>query len=312
MRILNYQRMSTEDGPGLRTTLFVKGCPLRCAWCHNPESIDGASSVEWIKVRCMGCHSCISSCKRGAITAEAEGIKIDSDKCERCFTCVEACPTGALERRGEEASVETVFGELIKDKAYFGAQGGVTLSGGEIMLQSQEVAELLKMLKDAGISTAVDTSGFCKREDLERMLPYTDLVLYDLKLADNTRHEKWTGVSNERILENFEYLDEIRRSTRPDLGLWVRTPIIPEATDDEDNIRALARIVRDRADRWELCAFNNLCRDKYERTSKDWVFKEAGLMTRGQMQRLVEAAQDEGAKNVIYTGKTRLEELSDD
>ncbi len=312
MRILNYQRMSTEDGPGLRTTLFVKGCPLRCAWCHNPESIEGASSVEWIKVRCMGCHSCENVCLSGAISAETEGIKINTEKCALCFSCVEACPTGALERRGEEAHVEAVFGELIKDKAYFGAQGGVTLSGGEIMLQAQEAAELLKRLKDAGISTAVDTSGFCKREDFEKVLPYTDLILYDLKLADSARHEEWTGVPNKRILENFEYLDEIRRSTRPDLGLWVRTPIIPGATNDEENIRALARIVRDRADRWELCAFNNLCRDKYERLCKDWEFKEEGLVTRRQMERLVKAALDEGAKNVIYTGKTRLEEKSDD
>jgi len=311
MRILNYQRMSTEDGPGLRTTLFVKGCPLRCAWCHNPESIDLSSSVEWIKVRCIGCQSCKSSCPNGAVTAETEGIKIDAEKCARCFKCVEACPTGALERRGEELSVEEVFGELIKDKAYFGAQGGVTLSGGEIMLQSREAAELLKMLKDAGISTAIDTSGFCKREDIERVLPYTDLVLYDLKLADSARHEKWTEVPNERILENFEYLDEIRR-TRPNLGLWVRTPIIPGATDDEENIRALARIVRDRVERWELCAFNNLCRDKYERIYKDWEFKQEGLITREHMQRLVEAALDEGAKKVIYTGKTRLEEKSDE
>ena len=183
MRILNYQRMSTEDGPGLRTTLFVKGCPLRCAWCHNPESIEGASSVEWIKIRCISCNSCISVCTRGAITAEADEIRINAEKCALCFSCVEACPTGALERRGQEVSVEAVFEELIKDKAYFGAQGGVTLSGGEIMLQTKEAALLLKMLKEAGVSTAVDTSGFCKREDLEKVLPYTDLILYDLKLA---------------------------------------------------------------------------------------------------------------------------------
>ena len=308
MRILNYQRMSTEDGPGLRTTLFVKGCPLRCAWCHNPESIEKALAVEWVGVRCIGCHTCESTCDNGGIVPEPEGIRIDSGKCVRCLKCVETCPTGALERRGEDVPVEKVFEELIKDKAYFGADGGVTLSGGEILLQSEEAAALLKMLKDAGISTAVDTSGLCKKEDLDRVLPYTDIFLYDLKLADNLRHEQWTGVPNARILENFEYLTEKRRTSRPDLGLWVRTPIIPGATDDEENIRALARIVRDRADRWELCAFNNLCRDKYERLYKDWIFKESGLMSLEQMELLVAAALDEGAANVRYTGKTRLEE----
>lgn len=308
MRILNYQRMSTEDGPGLRTTLFTKGCPLRCAWCHNPESIPWEFSVEWIGVRCIGCRTCESTCASGGIIPEPEEIRIDGRKCIRCFKCVEACPTGALQRKGEDVKVEKVFEELVKDKAYFRVDGGVTLSGGEILLQSKETAVLLQMLKEAGVSTAVDTSGYCKIEDLDRVLPYTDIFLFDLKLADCQRHEEWTGVSNERILQNFEYLTEIRRTIRPDLGLWVRTPVVPGATDDEENIRALARIVRDRADRWELCTFNNLCRDKYERMYKDWIFKECGLVSREDMERLVAAALDEGAKNVRYTGKTRLEE----
>ena len=308
MRILNYQRMSTEDGPGLRTTLFVKGCPLHCAWCHNPESISREISVEWVSVRCIGCNTCESTCKNGGIVPETEGIRIDGEKCLRCLQCVEACPTGALESRGEDVSVEGVFEELIKDRAYFGAEGGITLSGGETLFQSEEAALLLKMLKDAGITTAVDTSGFCSKENLDKILPFTDIFLYDLKLADSRRHEKWTGVPNARILENFEYLTELRNTVRPDLGLWVRTPIIPGATDDEENIRALACIIQDSADRWELCAFNNLCRDKYERINRDWTFRESGLMTREHMELLVTAALEEGAANVRYTGKTRLEE----
>lgn len=310
MRILNYQRMSTEDGPGLRTTLFVKGCPLRCAWCHNPESISPQFSVEWIGVRCIGCRTCVKTCSHGGIVPAPEGIRVDKEKCVRCFSCVEACPTGALERKGEDVPVESVFAELIKDQAYFGESGGVTLSGGEVLLQSEEAAALLTMLKEAGISTAVDTSGFCTREDLDRVLPCTDLFLYDLKLADGRRHEQWTGVPNERILANFEYLTELRSTARPDLGLWVRTPVIPGATDDEENIRAIAAIVRERADRWELCAFNNLCKDKYERMYIDWRFAASGLMTDERMAALVAAAQDAGAKNVLYTGRTRLEEES--
>ena len=308
MRILNYQRMSTEDGPGLRTTLFVKGCPLRCAWCHNPESIPPLFSVEWIGTRCIGCRTCVKTCAHGAIVPSPAGIRIDGNKCVRCFSCVEACPTGALERRGEDVPVEAIFAELVKDKAYFGKDGGVTLSGGEILLQSAEASALLKMLKDAGISTAVDTSGFCGREDLDRVLPFTDLFLFDLKLFDSARHETWTGVPNGRILENFEYLVKLRSTTRPDLGLWVRTPVIPGATDDEENIRAIAAVVRDRADRWELCAFNNLCRDKYERMYTDWKFAQSGLMTGERMEALAAAARDAGAKNVLYTGRTRLEE----
>ncbi|NCB51752.1 MAG: glycyl-radical enzyme activating protein [Clostridia bacterium] len=310
MRILNYQRMSTEDGPGLRTTLFVKGCPLRCAWCHNPESISPVSSVEWIGVRCIGCRTCEKTCTHGGIVTEPERIRIDNNKCVRCFSCVDACPTGALERKGEDFPVEAVFAELIKDKAYFGKAGGVTLSGGEILMQSAEAAKLLEMLKDAGISTAVDTSGFCKKEDIDRVLPFTDLFLYDLKLADSRRHEKWTGVPNARILENFEYLVKLRRTSKPELGLWIRTPVIPGATDDVENVRAIAEIVRDRADRWELCAFNNLCRDKYERMYIDWEFADSGLMAGERMAELAAAAREAGAKNVLYTGRMRLEEES--
>jgi pyruvate formate lyase activating enzyme len=143
---------------------------------------------------------------------------------------------------------------------------------------------------------------------LDRVLPYTDIILYDLKLADSRRHEEWIGVPNVRILQNFEYFTEIRRTVRPDLGLWARTPVMPGATDDEENIRALARIIRGRVDRWELCAFNNLCRDKYGRMYKDWTFKDSQLMSREHMEKLVAAALDEGVRNVRYTGKTRLEE----
>ncbi|PKM71669.1 MAG: glycyl-radical enzyme activating protein [Firmicutes bacterium HGW-Firmicutes-16] len=308
MRILSYQRMSTEDGPGLRTTLFVKGCPLRCAWCHNPESISRELSAEWIGVRCMGCHTCVDTCANGGIVAEQESVRIDNDKCIRCFSCVSACPTGALERKGEDASISEIFAELIKDHAYFGADGGVTLSGGEILLQSEEAAELLRLLKESGVSTAVDTSGYCNRADIDRVLPYTDIFLFDLKLADSARHEEWTGVKNGRILENFEYLTELRREASSKFGLWVRTPIIPGATDDEENIRSIADIIGDKADRWELCAFNNLCRDKYERIYKDWNFKSSELMTRERMEALVAAASAAGAKNVRYTGRTRMEE----
>jgi pyruvate formate lyase activating enzyme len=300
--------MSTDDGPGLRTTLFVKGCPLRCAWCHNPESISPLFSAEWVSVRCIGCHTCEKTCTHGAIVPEPEGIRIDAEKCVRCFDCVEACPAGALERRGEDVTVEDIFKELIKDKAYFGQTGGVTLSGGEILVQSEEAAQLLKMLKSEGICTAVDTSGFCGREDIDRVLPYTDIFLFDLKLADSQRHEAWTGVPNGRILENFEYLVDLRRSSRPDLGLWVRTPVIPGATDDEENIRAIAGIVRDRADRWELCAFNNLCRDKYRSMHKQWPFMTSELITLERMQALTAFAQNAGARNIFYTGRTRLED----
>lgn len=308
MRILNFQRMSTEDGPGLRTTLFVKGCPLKCAWCHNPESISPQSHIEWNGAHCIGCRSCVGVCPTGAVIPGADGIVIDKKKCTLCFRCVDECPALALERKGLEMSVDEAFAELIKDRAYFGTEGGVTLSGGEITMQYAETEKLLKKLSDAGIHTAIDTCGLCKREALETLLPYTDLVLYDLKLADSAQHRRWTGADNAVILENFEYLCALRASGAADFGLWVRTPIIPGASDSVENVAAIAKIVGSRADRWELCAFNNLCRSKYERLGADWLFRASPLMTRGEMEQLTAAARAAGAENVCWTGRTAMEE----
>ncbi len=305
MRILNIQRMSTEDGPGLRTTLFAKGCPLRCAWCHNPESMAPFPEIEWLGERCIGCRTCIKVCPAGALAFGSEGLAIDRSTCDRCLLCTGACPARALEQRGEERAVSDLFGELIKDRAYFGEDGGITLSGGEIMALAEEAAELLRMLKEHGIGTAVDTCGYCRQEDFEHVLPWTDIVLYDLKIADSDRHRRWTGVGNSRILANFEYIADRRKALG--LTLWIRTPVIPGATDREDNIRALARLIAGRADRWELLAFNNLGRDKYKRLGRTWPFAETPLMTKERMETLVGIAHDVGCTCAQFTGMTALE-----
>lgn len=305
MLILNLQRMSTEDGPGIRTTLFVKGCPLECKWCHNPESISSKKLIEWIKARCIGCGTCVSVCDVGAITQSEQGILIDRDKCVLCLKCCEECPTLAIECKGEEKSVKELFEELIKDKAYFGKEGGVTLSGGEILMQSKEAGELLSMLKREGIHTAIDTSGFCKREDFDRVFDYTDLFLYDIKIIDDKEHIRYIGQSNKIILDNFNYLSNKIKGT--DKKLWVRTPIIPMATDSEENIRGIAQFLKGKnIDKWELCTFNNLCKDKYERLYLNWQYNNVQLMTKEIMEELKEIALAEGVENVIWTGTTRL------
>lgn len=304
MLILNFQRMSTEDGPGLRTTLFVKGCPLKCRWCHNPESISFKKQIEWLQVQCIGCMECVKTCPNKALTASEEGIIIDREKCMACGKCIDNCPSGALEAKGKDITVEEAYKELVKDKAYFGQDGGVTLSGGEIMSQAKEAAELLRMLKENGINTAVDTCGLTKQENFDLMFPYTDVFLYDIKLIDSKEHEEFTGVKNEQILSNFLYLAEKIKGT--DKRIWVRTPIIPGATDTDANIRGIARFIKGKYERWEMCAFNNLCRDKYDRLYQDWFYKTTELMTDERMDELVSIAEEEGLSEVYRTGTTRL------
>ena len=290
--------MSTEDGPGLRTTLFVKGCTLACKWCHNPESISPYSHVEWLGVRCIGCRTCVAVCPQKGIVFNETGVHNAPD-CTACGTCVRECPTEALEMKGIERSPEELFGELIKDRAYWGKDGGVTLSGGEILMQADEAAKLLKLLHDAGVHTAVDTCGFVSRMAIEKVLPYTDIFLFDLKLFDSAEHKKFTGQNNEIILDNFEFL------TQTGKRIWVRTPVIPGATDTHENIRGIASVVRDRVEKWELCAFNNLCGDKYERLGEKWMFSDAALMTKERMDELVAIAKSAGAERVVWSGLSR-------
>ena len=298
MKILNIQRMSTEDGPGLRTTLFVKGCTLACKWCHNPESISPKSHVEWMGVRCIGCRTCVAVCPQKGIVFNETGVH-SSDDCTACGTCVKECPTEAREMKGLAYTPEELFSELIKDRAYWGEDGGVTLSGGEILMQSDEAAKLLKLLHDAGVHTAVDTCGFVSRMAIEKVLPFTDIFLFDLKLFDSAEHKKFTGQNNEIILDNFEFL------TQTGKRIWVRTPVIPGATDTDENIRGIASVVRDRVEKWELCAFNNLCGDKYERLGEKWMFSDAALMTKERMDELVSIAKSAGAERVVWSGLSR-------
>lgn len=307
IRYLDIQRMSSEDGPGLRTTIFLKGCSLACAWCHNPESIAKKLQVHWLAARCIGCGTCEHICPNGALTYSKDGVKIDRRLCAGCYTCVDACPTCALEGKGMDAEPKELCRELVKDRAYFGRDGGVTLSGGEALLQDGAV-ELLKLLKAEGIQTAVDTCGMVFAEQLQAALPYTDLLLYDLKIMNDADHQRWTGRSNAMILRNLGVAALWAKGCG---RLWIRTPIIPGATDSEENIRAIgARIAAiGGAERWELCAFNNLCTDKYKRLDIDWAFKDVPLVTRRHMEDLLAAAQSTRAcGDIRMTGALREEE----
>ena len=316
-RILNLQRLSTEDGPGIRTTVFFKGCPLHCAWCHNPESISIQPQTQWFAVRCIGCRTCVETCPNGCLSMTPDGLHIDLARCEACGNCVEACPTGARELLGRNMTVEQALAELLKDHAYYEKSGGgVTLSGGEPTFQPDFAEALLRGLKEQGISTALDTCGLCTRDTLERLLPYTDLVLFDLKVFDPVAHRQLTGASNRQILENLDYLREALPGRYPAIALWIRTPLIPGATDTDANLTAIGRYLAGCLDgtlaRWELCAFNNLCRDQYTRLGLQWAYAGTPLMTPTELAHCENVAKASGLppELVLATGATRIVELN--
>ena len=221
--VFNVQRFSLQDGPGVRSTVFMKGCPLACAWCHNPESQSPEPQIIRMRQRCMACGICSA--------AELEDpVVIDRDSED-----VEACPTGALQSVGEPTTVTALVEQLLRDRIFFDESGGgVTFSGGEPLLQAPFVTEALDRLQRSGVHTALDTCGFARWPDLEAAAAKADLVLYDVKLMDEARHKAATGVSNRLILQNLETLAATHRN------IWIRVPVIPGVNDDEANLRATA------------------------------------------------------------------------
>jgi pyruvate formate lyase activating enzyme len=312
--ILHLQRFSTEDGPGIRTTVFFKGCPLRCDWCHNPESISPHPQLQWIESNCIGCGTCKDICTEGALVRESAGLKIDRLLCSRCGICVEECPAGALEMLGREVTVSELVNELEKDRAFFEQSGGgVTLSGGEPLTQPDFTLALLVELARRNISTAVDTCLMSAPETLFRAMELCDLLLLDLKLIDKSLHRDFTGSDNRRILENFTIL-AAKLAENPQKRVWVRTPLIPGATDNEDNLKAIGSFLHQAfngsLERWELCAFNNLCRDKYRRLGLEWKFDQTPLLSQADQDMCTTWAKSSGIDPalVVPTGAVRPQE----
>lgn len=234
--VLNIQRCSIHDGPGIRTTVFLKGCPLRCDWCHNPESMDGAPEVAIAGERCTSCGACIEACPESDGERPARGPDWDDGTCRRCGACAEACPSGARELMGEPRAVAELVAEIERDRPFFEASGGgVTFSGGEPLCHPAFLAECLDACRERGLHTAVDTSGFASSKVVCDIAARTDVLLYDLKHMDFEAHERHTGVGNDRILDNLREL-----SAATDTEIWIRLPLIPGFNDDEENLEALA------------------------------------------------------------------------
>ncbi len=274
-----------------------------CPWCHNPEGIRFEPEVVWRAGRCLGDRGCVEACPEKALSASDGGIAIDRDTCRGCGECADYCPSEALEIHGRAASVEEIFQDVGRDAGFYDSSGGgVTLSGGEPLSQPEAALAFLKMLKEAGIHAALDTCGAAGKKTLEKALDLVDLVLLDIKTADPARHLETTGVPWEKVAASA------RLAASSGVPVWVRTPVIPGYTSDEENIRAVARFVEKtfgrRCERHDLLAFGNLCRSKYEQLGRPFALAEAGLLQAGEMEGLAEAARREEAAEVRWSGPT--------
>lgn len=287
--ILEVKGNSLDDGPGIRTVIFFKGCPLSCAWCHNPESRRTGVEISFDPSECVSCDACVEACGRGALDRSNPAF-IDRGKCDLCFECVEVCPSGALGRVGKQMQVGELLAGVEKDIPFYRTSGGgVTLSGGEPTMFMEYASELLRGLERLGVNTIVETCGQFELEEFLRLVyPYTDCIYYDLKISDEERHRRFCGTGNRRILANFEELHS--RYLAGGVEVLPRIPLVPGITSTDENLSRLAGFLEDcGASRVALLPYNPLWLDKSRKIGEENPLCESAeysdFMTRTELER---------------------------
>jgi len=283
--IFNIQRFSVQDGPGIRTTVFTKGCPLTCPWCSNPESIHPYPEVAHIAVMCKHCGSCIKACELEAISFEERGIRIDREKCNNCGKCVEMCTNSALKLFGKEVSVEEVFDEIAKDKLYYhSSEGGVTASGGEPLNQARFISALFQRCHEEELHTTLDTTGHARQSDLEMVLENTDLVLFDMKLIDHGSHVATVKASNQPILRNARLIVE------RGVPMIVRIPLIPGLTDTNENLERIANFVQELDSKLpvNILPYHRMGMGKYPMLDREYKLSELEPLPQKRLKAIVD------------------------
>lgn len=268
--IFNIQKFSVNDGPGIRTVVFLKGCPLHCAWCANPESQSTKVQILWDYKKCIGCHHCLDVCPNKAIQMEGSDVRICHPICDGCKKCVEECPGHALTYEGETKTVQEVLDVVKQDEVFYEESGGgITLSGGEMLAQPVFAKELLLAAKEDGLHTACETTGFAKKETFANVIENIDYILMDMKHWNKDKHKQYTGVDNDIILENMKYAISIGKEVLP------RTPVIPNFNDSLEDAKGLADALNEvGAKKVQLLPFHQFGENKYELLNKDYIFKD--------------------------------------
>jgi pyruvate formate lyase activating enzyme len=293
--VFDVQRFSLHDGPGIRTTVFFKGCNLRCLWCQNPESLKAGAEISFSPEACVGCGDCVEACGRGAIAMDRPK-RVDPARCAACGSCALSCPSRALRLLGKEYGPEELAELALRDKGYYiESGGGVTISGGEPSLQSLFLSEFLPILKKEGIHVCLETNGAFPFSQMENILPLIDLVYFDLKLMSSDRHRESTGAANDRILENFASLSRNGMRVQP------RMPLIPGVNDDAENIAATANFIGSNGHTSIHCLpYHGLGAGKLRKMIDPPRAAEYGEATREDIERVKRSFNEEGIDAVIY------------